>query len=677
MSNKQDGYDEFGNPLGKAYDLGGIDDDRLKGERILLYTAYVPGKIAQTLGEKFEWHYAQQAVAERNLQMDILEPQDTSRCQLDANLLKNYTQLWYVSANNVTLSQSQVDLIVDFVNKGNGLLIWADNEPFYADANLLAQRLIGTQFSGNKLADQVMSPASTLSPRHFIEHALTSGVNSLYEGITICTIAPAQHLTLLAQSHDGQMCMACYEQGDKRIVLDTGFTKLYQGAFHKTAGTARYFRNIAFWLARGSRGRNYVSFTPGRDRIATLNPGGSSERYKHTIKKPATLTYLLHWEGNATLGLVVQNPQGQTVYDNSTPKSPLRVEVPANQAGDWVCWVKAVNVPKQNFAYVLTLVEGAPSNNTQVNVSNTLVKKYSFTRGRFSGNAAQMYTQNWSSKTPGCIIVLLDQSDSMSEVFGGNQIGAGKRKADMVTTVLNGLLNELIKTNTSGQTIKPRADIAVLGYEGGSINPIVGATSKQPFVNLPELKASPKRIETRERQELDDNGNLIKVPVQFPVWIEPHIGSATPMCLAFNRACELADQWSTGHGGHYPPVVLNITDGASTDGDPREYAAELRKIYTQYGETLLFNCHITNLPAATLEFPNTPPKIAGDIDNLAPLLYEISSQVPAAGRKAFEESSGRLLTSSTRGFIFNGDAASIRLMFNFATVGAVQFDPNR
>ena len=31
------GYDEFGNPAGKAFDLGGLDDGRLVGERILLY----------------------------------------------------------------------------------------------------------------------------------------------------------------------------------------------------------------------------------------------------------------------------------------------------------------------------------------------------------------------------------------------------------------------------------------------------------------------------------------------------------------------------------------------------------------------------------------------------------------------------------------------------------------
>jgi hypothetical protein len=47
--------------------------------------------------------------------------------------------------------------------------------------------------------------------------------------------------------------MAAFDNGASRIVLDTGFTKLHQGKFNRTAGTARYFRNIAFWLLPESR----------------------------------------------------------------------------------------------------------------------------------------------------------------------------------------------------------------------------------------------------------------------------------------------------------------------------------------------------------------------------------------------------------------------------------------
>jgi len=345
-------YDKFGNPLGGAYDLGGGDEERLRGERILLYVGYgVPGLH----GEKLEWQHAQAAVKERGLEMDILYATSDHTCALDERTLRKYSQLWFVSNRYVTLTDTQTEMIRQFVDTGNGLLIWADNEPYYADANVLARRLIGTEFSGNKMGDQILTPEKRLSPGHFIDHQLTQGINSLYEGITISTIHPASGLTILAQSHDQQNCMAYFEQDEQRIVLDTGFTKLYEGRFQNTAGTARYFRNIAFWLARGIRAYRYVQFTPGRENVATIDPGKISERYAYDVQNPAYLTFILQWRGTATLGLEIHNPNGNVVQNLVSATPPLRIEIPATDLGRWSFWVKGLNVPHNDFPYVLIL----------------------------------------------------------------------------------------------------------------------------------------------------------------------------------------------------------------------------------------------------------------------------------------------------------------------------------
>ena len=354
MAKPKEGFDEFGNPIGKAFDLGGVDDERLRGEKILLYVGYV--------NESYEWHLAQKVVSERNMQMDIVYRGLVGNCPLDERTLSKYQQLWMVSNNTLTLSSRQVDMVCNFARSGGGLLLWADNDPYFLDANAVAGKLIKASFSGDKPGEGVMTPGEKLSPGRFIDHPLTAGVNQLHEGHTICTISAAPGLTWLAQSHDGQMCMACYENGDMRVVLDTAFTKLKPGYFHKTAGTARYFRNIAFWLSRGARNVEYKSFTPGRESLATINPGANSEKYKYSVTQLVNLTYILHWEGAATLGLTIQDPQGRMVYDSSSAKAPIRVDVTANIQGDYLCWVKGVNVPKSNFPYVLTLVlhKGAP-----------------------------------------------------------------------------------------------------------------------------------------------------------------------------------------------------------------------------------------------------------------------------------------------------------------------------
>jgi len=348
LSGRRAGYDEFGNPEGEMFDLGGGDEERLRGERILFY---VPGPNWYD----HEWHHAQNAVRQRNLQMDIRYPKRKGKCSLDAGSLDGYSQLWFVSSEHVTLNNNQVKMIDDFVRRGNGLLIWADNDPYFADANVLARKLVGTEFSGNKPGNRVLVPGDELKPGYFLNHALTQGINNLYEGRTISTIAPAPGLTILAQSHDGQYCMAYFEQGSRRIVLDTGFTKLLKGRFHKTAGTARYFKNIAFWLARGSRDYQYKQFTPGRESLATINPNSVSERYVYNVAQPTSLTYILHWQGQGTLGILIQDPRGQVIQDAASSEAPIRLEIPATVTGLWSCWVKGVHVPHADFPYVLTL----------------------------------------------------------------------------------------------------------------------------------------------------------------------------------------------------------------------------------------------------------------------------------------------------------------------------------
>jgi hypothetical protein len=346
-------FDEYGNPRGHAFDLGGGDEDRVRGEKILLYIVY-QGDEENTNFRTAS--HLQQTVAERGLQMDVRLAPATGNSDLTETLLSTYSQLWYISSNRRTLSDQQVQMITRYVRAGNGLAIWADNEPYYVDANLLATSLIGTSFSGDKMADQILVPGPKLAPGYFIEHALTQGVNNLYEGITICTIKPMSGVTVLGQSHDGQLCLGCFEQDNQRIVLDTGFTKLFRDRFQKSAGIARYLCNIAFWLARGSRSVEYKLLTPGREDIATISTGQLSKDYKVSLTQPTAGTYILQWNNSATLGLMVRDPRGSVVYDQVSSNSPQRATLRMDLPGNWTCQIKGVRVPSPNFPYVLTLV---------------------------------------------------------------------------------------------------------------------------------------------------------------------------------------------------------------------------------------------------------------------------------------------------------------------------------
>lgn len=294
---------------------------------------------------------------------------------------------------------------------------------------------------------------------------------------------------------------------------------------------------------------------------------------------------------------------------------------------------------------------------------------------------ANTYTQDWASHQPGCMIFLLDQSGSMGIKFGQTQAGRNQRKCDVVANILNSFLNELITTNIIPKAdgtsdVRPRAEISVLGYEGGSVGSILnGPLAGRDFVSLPELQMNPTDIEMRKQKDADETGREYEVDVPFPLWVRPKAGGGTPMCAALQRARDLAQAWAYSHQESYPPVVINVTDGAATDGDPTAISQEIMQITTNDGQALLFNVHITNLTDPPIAYPLQESELPRD--RYAQLLFSISSIIPETSRALLQVLLGRDVPQGSRGMIFNGDATSVRLMFNFASKPRTQpLDPN-
>ena len=106
-----------------------------------------------------------------------------------------------------------------------------------------------------------------------------------------------------------------------------------------------------------------------------------------------------------------------------------------------------------------------------------------------------MYQNNWGGTQPGCLIVLRDQSDSMNDPFGGTQVGDRQKKSEAVALVINSFLDALVKTNTlvhnDGSTsVRPRADIAVIGYGGQTVASVFGGDLEgRDFVSFADLQA--------------------------------------------------------------------------------------------------------------------------------------------------------------------------------------------
>ena len=105
----------------------------------------------------------------------------------------------------------------------------------------------------------------------------------------------------------------------------------------------------------------------------------------------------------------------------------------------------------------------------------------------------------------------------------------------------------------------------------------------------------------------------------------------------------------------YPPLVVNITDGMSTDGDPLAAAKAVKDLASENGNILLFNAHISASTARPVEFPADEDLLP---DDFAKLLFRMSSPLPPLLLEA-ARNEGFAMALGTRGFVFNADPVSL------------------
>jgi hypothetical protein len=231
--------DRWGNAQGNQNDLA--TDGAFEGQTVAVLQLYTG----------FDFSLPRAALKEKGFSVFRWVQNPPPPAQL-REMLKKACQLWIVSDATPRLNAEHIKVIKEFFDSGRGVYIWGDNDPYYADANQVAQALFGAKMLGDVPGDQTVS----LWPKPGVHgvlpnHLLTTGLHYLYEGITIATIQPNQVLKPLVYGHADNLVAAYYDQGGKRAILDGGFTRLYYK--WDTAGTGRYVKNAAAWLTNVER----------------------------------------------------------------------------------------------------------------------------------------------------------------------------------------------------------------------------------------------------------------------------------------------------------------------------------------------------------------------------------------------------------------------------------------
>ncbi|MBN2891278.1 MAG: hypothetical protein JXL97_05380 [Bacteroidales bacterium] len=245
--------DNFGNAAGNQYDLA--VDGAFEGETIVVLHLYT--------GEGFDFVLPQAALKEKGFSVYRWMNQPPPASELKEALDKA-CELWVISSNVQTLNEEHIKVIKEFFDAGHGVYIWGDNEPYYADANYVADALFGGKMLGNYWGDQVVGLKEAKTNSGLVpQHLITTGLQYVYEGITIAAIQSNQYLKPLIYNSEGNIVAAYYEQDGKRAILDGGFTRLFIS--WDAAGTGRYVKNAAAWLV------NYERFGEDKSREPKKN----------------------------------------------------------------------------------------------------------------------------------------------------------------------------------------------------------------------------------------------------------------------------------------------------------------------------------------------------------------------------------------------------------------------
>lgn len=266
-----------------------------------------------------------------------------------------------------------------------------------------------------------------------------------------------------------------------------------------------------------------------------------------------------------------------------------------------------------------------------------------------------MYQELLSSSKPGLILIMIDQSGSMSEKY------ANSNKAEFAAVAVNKVIEEIILSCSADGMIKDRCFVAVVGY--GSNVKVLFLEKASDLAKNPNTKIVKKKIS-------DGAGGLVDVDEVQRVFVNPLASGGTPMAEAFQQAYKGVEKFITNNPDSFPPIVINITDGEPNNFDKAvTEAKKLAQLKTNDGNVIILNAHISKASAGKIELPSNNSAFSSN--KFANFLFDISSVLPDPLVES-AKNSGFNVQQGAKGFVFNADAETLIKLLNFGSQGALR-----
>ena len=239
------------------------------------------------------------------------------------------------------------------------------------------------------------------------------------------------------------------------------------------------------------------------------------------------------------------------------------------------------------------------------------------------------YTAQITRNTPTAFIFLVDQSVSMKRMT--NLYGEEISLAEAVARIVNKQIYDLVLRCVKMDEVRHYYDIAIIGYGHEVYSGWNGDLSGRFFVSPEEIKNNPyKRITVRE--EVRTRKGVQVKEMEKNQWLEARCnGNWTHLHQAFDKAKDLLDEWMEEHHEKdcYPPTIINITDGEFNHASREQViqqANELKSMFTNDGNVLLWNIHITPDGIKQVLLPINKAEL--NDDEYSEVLYDMSSLLP-------------------------------------------------
>lgn len=259
---------------------------------------------------------------------------------------------------------------------------------------------------------------------------------------------------------------------------------------------------------------------------------------------------------------------------------------------------------------------------------------------------------------PILIILMVDQSGSMNDRMDA------RTKAEAVRDDVNKLILNMVMRATKGNEYRDYIYVSIVTY-GSEIKLGLSVSEPGPYGNeiLP-ISTVAKNMKRFEKKDIDNGAGDIST-FELPIWLEAEANGGTPMTAAFTKVKSICETWLADpkHMECEPPIVINLTDGESTDGNPTDIARQVQMLSTNYGRVKVFNLHFApgNVPIA---FPDS---INGLSNEFSRQLFEISSPLEPEMIEFGRDRYRMTLSDNARGYVFNGDNKLIIMALDIGT----------